>query len=317
MKRILQIDGGGLKGIIPAVILDYFEHTLDASCHEIFNLIAGTSTGAIIGGVLAEGSVPARMIRQMYVQKGKKLFTPHTPAVPLLGTLFGGSKYDRRPFIDELRKIIGDKKLYEVKTRFMATAMNLCSKRTHYIYSDDPEDAHYSIGEVISWSALSAAAYFGKICVPDFLWDDYLPDGTVVENIRGAVFQDGGQGINNCTLGASTVEAIARKWYDEHVVILSLGCGDHHERVPYEKASRTGLFGQVRDFLFQAREEAPVVQYMASRYLSISCSDRYTLVRINCSLPKKTDVLDGTDWISDYEQIGEQLKDSVPFDLFK
>jgi uncharacterized protein len=317
MKKILQIDGGGLKGVIPVTVLANFEKVMGKPCCELFDLITGTSTGAIIGGILATGETSAEEIRKMYVEQGAKLFTPRVPMLPIFGTFFGGAKYSRKPFIDYLKQFSGNKKMSEVRTQFMATTMNLCSNRTHFIYSTDSYEKDYFVWEVISWSALSAAAYFGKINVPHFVWDDFLPDGTVDRNIKGGVFQDGGQGVNNCTLGAATYMAIAKKWFDEEVVILSLGCGDYHKRRSYKKASKTGWIGQVVDFFSQARNEAANVQYMGSRYLSITRKENYTLVRKNCHLPKKADMLDGVKWIDTYVKEADKIKDDIPFDLFK
>jgi len=316
-KKILQIDGGGLKGVIPAVILDNFEKVMGKPCCEIFDLITGTSTGAIIGGVLASGETDAHMLRLMYVEKGPKLFTPRVPLAPIFGTIFGGSKYAREPFLAYLKRFTAEKKMSELKTQFMATAMNDCSHRTHFIYSIDAYEKDYPVWEVISWSALSAVAYFGKINVPGFVWDDFLPDGTVSADIKGAVFQDGGQGLNNCTLGAASTAAIAKKWFDEQVIILSLGCGNYHERTPYKESSKLGLVKQGLNFLTQARGESMVVQYMGARYLSITRKENYTLIRVNCNLSKKLDLLDGVKYIREYENLGNQLKDSIPFELFK
>jgi patatin-like phospholipase/acyl hydrolase len=316
-KKILQIDGGGLKGLIPAVILDNFEKKTGKPCWQTFDFITGTSTGAIIGGVLSSGVTNANTIRKMYVDKGAELFTPRFPPAPLLGTLFKGSKYDRRPFERLLREYTGEKLMRDVKTVFMATAFNLCSRRTHFIYSYDEYELDYPVWKVIGWSALSAALYFGKIDVPEFVWDDYLPDGKIREDVRGAVFQDGGQGINNCTLSEASIFSIARKWFDEEVVILSIGCGDSMSAVPYGEAKRTGLIGQIAKYIFQARNEATINQYLGARYLSITRSNNYKLVRINCRLEdSRTDVIDGKKYLGLYEEIGEKLTDEVPFDLF-
>ena len=48
MKRILSIDGGGIKGVVPAAFLAQLEETLGESITHFFDLIAGTSTGGII-----------------------------------------------------------------------------------------------------------------------------------------------------------------------------------------------------------------------------------------------------------------------------
>ncbi|MBU6410555.1 MAG: patatin-like phospholipase family protein, partial [Verrucomicrobia bacterium] len=48
MKRILCIDGGGMRGLIPAVVLAELERKAKKPCHEIFDLISGTSIGGIL-----------------------------------------------------------------------------------------------------------------------------------------------------------------------------------------------------------------------------------------------------------------------------
>lgn len=46
--KVLAIDGGGIRGIIPAIILSELQKRLGRNLHEVFDLIAGTSTGRII-----------------------------------------------------------------------------------------------------------------------------------------------------------------------------------------------------------------------------------------------------------------------------
>jgi len=46
--KVLSIDGGGIRGIIPAIILGQLQKRLGKNLYEVFDLIAGTSTGGII-----------------------------------------------------------------------------------------------------------------------------------------------------------------------------------------------------------------------------------------------------------------------------
>ena len=48
MKKILTIDGGGIRGVLPARILHEIEKRMKKPISEIFDLIAGTSTGGIL-----------------------------------------------------------------------------------------------------------------------------------------------------------------------------------------------------------------------------------------------------------------------------
>jgi uncharacterized protein len=79
-RRLLSIDGGGLCGLIPAEALMLMEKQLDeltgASCPvgERFDLIGGTSTGAILAAGLALG-MRAQELRDFYVEYGPEIFT--------------------------------------------------------------------------------------------------------------------------------------------------------------------------------------------------------------------------------------------------
>ena len=46
--RVLAIDGGGIRGLIPAHVLAYLEDRTGRPTCEMFDVIAGTSTGAIL-----------------------------------------------------------------------------------------------------------------------------------------------------------------------------------------------------------------------------------------------------------------------------
>jgi patatin-like phospholipase/acyl hydrolase len=79
--KILSIDGGGIRGIIPALVLDEIENRTGRPIAELFDLVAGTSTG----GILALGlTIPkaaraqlytARTLAEMYEREGARIFS--------------------------------------------------------------------------------------------------------------------------------------------------------------------------------------------------------------------------------------------------
>ena len=77
--KVLSIDGGGIRGIYPSMLLVNLEEELKASGRESwqiyqnFDLICGTSTGGIIAIALALG-IPARDIHNLYVENAKDIF---------------------------------------------------------------------------------------------------------------------------------------------------------------------------------------------------------------------------------------------------
>lgn len=75
---ILSIDGGGIRGLIPAKVLAELERELkkqdpDKPLYEYFDLICGTSTGAILAIAISLG-IPARNLVQFYKEHAQVIF---------------------------------------------------------------------------------------------------------------------------------------------------------------------------------------------------------------------------------------------------
>src|SRR5215468_11697592 len=109
-KRILALDGGGLRGILTLGILGKIESLIKERqgdeenfrlCHY-FDLIAGTSTGAIIAAALALG-MKVQEITQMYMELGQRVFEKSYFRQGLLRAL-----YDESALIVELKKVYGE-----------------------------------------------------------------------------------------------------------------------------------------------------------------------------------------------------------------
>ena len=110
-KRILTLDGGGLRGILTVGILERIERLL-AERHgagdqfrlaHYFDLIAGTSTGAIIAAGLAQGMRVSEVLAK-YNELGRKVFEKS-----LFRQGFFRAKYDADKLSAELRKVYGPK----------------------------------------------------------------------------------------------------------------------------------------------------------------------------------------------------------------
>ena len=71
--RILSLDGGGLKGLFSAAVLAELERDLHVTLSACFDLIVGTSTGALIALGLGAGRSPDELV-QFYVERGPEIF---------------------------------------------------------------------------------------------------------------------------------------------------------------------------------------------------------------------------------------------------
>ena len=80
VRRVLSIDGGGIRGIIPALVLAHLERQMGAPASELFDLIVGTSTGGILALGLSlqeqqgRSLLAAKRMVALYERHGPKIF---------------------------------------------------------------------------------------------------------------------------------------------------------------------------------------------------------------------------------------------------
>jgi patatin-like phospholipase/acyl hydrolase len=283
---------------------------MDKPIHEIFDLITGTSTGAILGGCLAVGC-KAHDILDAYVGSGKKLFHKRSLLNPVN---WFRETYDRQPFMDMLASFVGKKYMSNCLTKLIVTGFGCCAQKTHFIKSTADKDRATYLATAIAWSALSAVKYFGPIKVPSYSWEQRKPDMEFYHKM-GEVFQDGGQGINNCTLGYDIFEILANNW-EEDVFILSLGTGSYYKDHTYKKESKIGRIHQIIDFFSQARNEAPDNFIDGALFISKK-RPNFKFCRIDVEIPKKMDKLDAVKYIPELVSYGVKATEKIPWDLLK
>jgi patatin-like phospholipase/acyl hydrolase len=314
MKYILQIDGGGLLGTCPARILKLLEAELKRPLCRYFDVMFGTSTGSIITGCLASG-VPASKIHEFYLNDGPKLFTPR----PKYPWNWFKSKYDKDPFYKKINEVVGDGYLSETRTNLTVTAYNNVSQRTHYLSNTSKQDENVKLVDAIAYSALSAAYYFGSYKLPEYVWTQTTHEGIKIDR-KGAVFNDGGQGVNNCTLDDVLSMILANKWYEEGVYILSLGTGNVNMSQEYKKMADDGFLTQIIKYPFQARTEATYDQVSNARYVSEK-NKNIIFRRLDYTLSKEKNELDKVEYINYYDEMGKRLfetmLDNVDFNIFR
>lgn len=119
--QILSLDGGGLKGLFSAAILDMLERDLGAKLTEHFDLVAGTSTGGLIALALGAGMTPAEIV-DFYVERGPQIF----PVRPL-SRLRQITRAKHRPgaLRHALEDIFGDRRLGQSEKRLVIPSYSL------------------------------------------------------------------------------------------------------------------------------------------------------------------------------------------------
>lgn len=303
--NILQVDGGGIKGVIAARVLMELEHRLGKPLYEVFDLMSGTSTGAIICGALACG-ISAEEIHDIYNTRYKEIFSPRF--LWRLNPVRG--KYNRDKVRSILSNYYGLLSLGDLKTNLVVAAWGMCAKRTHFIKSWVEEDQKHSLLDAVSWSALSALYYFGSIAEPSFEWKRPIDQGGVNYKV-GEVFQDGGQGGHNCTVQFGINEAFIND-IQGLITMVSLGNGEVTPPSSYIKAKRKSFLKQLISFPFMARNESSRNQVLLG-LAAHAKNENFNFYRYSAEIAKKYDKLDGIKHMSYYRKIAKEVFSNVDY----
>ncbi len=102
-KVILCLDGGGIRGIMTLQLLKKLEEVAGLPCYELFEMVAGTSTGGIIAGLIAMGKKAAE-IEDLYIRLVKQVFTKRGWAA---SRFLNPPDYSKKNYRNILKEIIG------------------------------------------------------------------------------------------------------------------------------------------------------------------------------------------------------------------
>ena len=173
--KVLAIDGGGIRGLIPALVLAEIERRTGGRTAEMFDLIAGTSTGGILACGLsrrgAEGrpAHSAEELADIYRTEGPKIFDRSLlKQVTSAGGLLD-EKYDDEALNAALAKYLGDDRLKEVLADVMLTAYDIHDRFAFFFRSARARaDDEYDFSLTDAARATSAApTYFEPVEVTD------------------------------------------------------------------------------------------------------------------------------------------------------
>jgi len=108
--RILSIDGGGIRGLIPATILEYIENETGKRIQDLFHYISGTSTGGILSlGLSLQKPLSGTDLVNMYSTKGSKIFQKHLSFFGMTDSVYTASGLE-----ETLHSILGDQYLSDL-----------------------------------------------------------------------------------------------------------------------------------------------------------------------------------------------------------
>jgi patatin-like phospholipase/acyl hydrolase len=219
-RRILAIDGGGVRGIIPATVLASLEQATGTLTRDQFDFVAGTSTGAVIAGAVAAG-IPAERLVSLYRRRGPELFRS-IPVIGLVTRLVAGHQYDVRALHKMLREELGEHAGWSINDApldILVTAVQLSNGHPWYFVKDRPGANSCRTGKLRLLECVTASAAAPTYFAP---WE--IPGvGTLV---------DGGAGVAGNPVYQACVEAFEYigAYTPVSTVVVSLGTGRYLDR---------------------------------------------------------------------------------------
>ena len=248
--RILCVDGGGIRGLIPALVIAEIERRLQARAGEqarvadYFQMFAGTSTGGLVAlSVTAPDpeqperpAVSGAELARFYTEDGPVIF--HRSLLQKIRTVWGwiGPKYSLGPLEDAIKRRLGAGRLEHALRELIVTSYDM-TKRQPYFFKrwrarESPEsDRNRPITD--AGLATSAAP-------------TYFPS----HELEGRALVDGGVFAGNPVIVA-IVEALKRMGDEPHdldqddLLVVSIGTGLHEKQYSQEQVSGWGRLGWV------------------------------------------------------------------------
>ena len=248
--RILCVDGGGVRGLIPALVLAELERRLQqrageqARASDYFHLFAGTSTGGLVALSLTapdpehpeRPAVSADELAGFYVGDGPGIF--HRSLLQRLRTLWGwlGPKYTLGPLEAAVEKRLGTTRIQNALRELIVTSYDMTNREPYFFKRwrarESPESDR---NRPIADAALATSAA-----------PTYFPS----HELDGRALVDGGVFAGNPVIVA-IVEALKRFGDDPHhldqddLLVVSIGTGLHETGYRQDQVRRWGKLGWV------------------------------------------------------------------------
>lgn len=235
--KVLAIDGGGIRGVIAATVLAHLEASTGRQTFEMFDLIAGTSTGGILALGVAKPDETgqhaqywARDIIKLYEDEGRHIFAKRWRGLSF------DERYSSEGVEGVLRRYFGETHLRSALKNVIITSYDIERRRP-----------------VIFSSAHAGSDILSKRREHDFLmWEvarattaapTYFEPARLFAHDPEEYFAlvDGGIFANNPSLCAY-IEALKMKQPDQKIMVVSLGTGEQTNALRYDDVRGWKMF---------------------------------------------------------------------------
>lgn len=246
MKKVLSIDGGGIRGVIPALVLAEIEKNTGKRISELFDLIVGTSTGGILALALnvqdANGNpkYKAKDLTKIYLERGKDVFDkPLLRSIPIIGSivnLIGDEIYSHQGLEEVLMDYLSDNRMSESIKNVMVTAYDMNNRTTIFMKSWKPKYKKLLMRNCARATS-AAPSYFEPKQME-------IKDN---QNEKMKTLIDGGVFINNPAMSAYV--EMRKKHETEDMLLVSLGTGELTRPYKYEDVKDWGQMNWLKPMM--------------------------------------------------------------------
>jgi hypothetical protein len=267
MKRILSLDGGGIRGVFSLQILKRIEEIFREErgepklvLRDVFDFFAGTSTGAIIATYLAWGKSVAE-IEKLYCEHAKEMFSP-APLLQRHRALLNADPITRF-FMEEFREKTGEhaqlgtRRFYanekdKLPRTYLLVVMHDASTGSPWPLNNNPLAKYNQLThaecnlKIPLWKLLRAST-----AAPIYFLPESIPLGEGAEKTSG-IFMDGGiTPYNNPGLIAAlmaTLPSYKMDWKSgpDQLQLISVGASQTRTRLEKHDAGKVNVVAQVK-----------------------------------------------------------------------
>jgi patatin-like phospholipase/acyl hydrolase len=272
--RILSIDGGGIRGILPGIVLTQIEKKLQKKTgdsnirlSDMFDFMAGTSTGGILSLAYLtpnEDNRPklsAQDAVNIYLDRGDEIFDVSAWQKIKSGKGILDEKYNASELEEALEDTFGDLKLSNLLKPCIITSYDIRNGKPHFFKQHKSENGIYNFNiKDVARATSAAPTYFETERIKNEL-------GTPYPLIDGGVFVNNPALVAYSEVRSMNFSGIEHLPTAKDMMIVSIGTGSVSKKYEYKKAKNWGAVGWIK----------PIIEIMMS---ANSQTVHYHLMRI-------------------------------------
>jgi patatin-like phospholipase/acyl hydrolase len=254
--RILSLDGGGIRGILPGVILNQLEQKIqkktgdpERRLSDMFDFMAGTSTGGIL--TLAyltpnkenRPKLTAQEAVNIYLERGDEIFDVSFWQKIKSGDGLTDEKYDASELEDALRDTFGELQLSNLLKPCIISSYDIRNAKPHFFKQHKSSDKIYNFKlKDVARATSAAPTYFETARIKN-------EAGTPYPLIDGGVFVNNPSLVAYSEVRSMKFEAIAHAPSAKDMMIVSIGTGSVSKSYAYKKAKNWGVVGWIKPII--------------------------------------------------------------------